>query len=1218
MTAMKPDFCCTGVFRPITSRLLLLMVCLFGGSIIASAQSYPAPWPSSGAWIGYTQLGTATQDLSTAGGDLTDGGTGVNPSSSDVFNGTAGNLTSVYYTYDAVRQVLFFRMRLRGDPRASGGGAPLVNGTWDTLLDTDGDGYKELFVEVNGNDDVVYVYFGDVNQQNIPNASSCAGNGQGTVFSQALTLGTHILVTDLTATGGGYLLDYQVPLSAFKNCSNVQVITPTTPFSLGFSTSATTQDPTQKDFVGLGDFTMAADSPLPMGDVIVLTGSPDQSPRISGYAQTCGGGANGSPVTLTANTLDTLIATGSGASAIVIDTIASVTFSYQPNGGSIWTQINSPLVAPVAGTVNRWSTSWNTSALASGTYWIKIVVVDDQGNTTSDVSHGIDLTNCNMVTYVDLVSFKASQSSDGRVAIEWQTGYESDNLGFNLYRDSNGKRVKLNPSLIAGSALKAAATLTAGLTYVWTDAQLRNQAVVSYWLEAIDLNGHSSWNGPASLSVAAELATGSYEPNARLLGDLSSEQDADATSHPVERFAKPERVTAAALVKQQALTSYSTVKITINREGWYQVKSADLIAAGMDARVNATLLQLFVDGREQPINITANKDGVLSSLEFYGTSVDNAYTNDRVYWLVIGTTAGKRIVKLASPANAATGGSYLAVVERRDRTIYFSGLRNGERENFFGAVIGRDAVDQTLTLTHLDSRSLPAASLEVALQGVTNQAHSVKVEINGNYAGSVQFTGQESGAVILNVSQALLREGANTVRLTAIGGAMDVSMVDYLRLSYQHTKSSDGDALLVTAAAEETVTIDGFSKPAIRVLDITDTNAVRELIGTVQPQENGFSLSLLAPGAGERMLLATARELSQPVRIAANVSSSWRQPANGADFIVITSRELAASLAPLVAHRRQQGLSVAVVDIEDVYDEFSFGQKTPHALKDFLAYASTSWKKKPRYVLLAADASYDPKNYLGSGDSDLVPTKLLDTQYMETASDDWFVDFDNDGLPELAIGRLPARTPSEALTMAVKIVRYDGQPIAESLLLVSDVNDTYNFSAASAGLLPLLPPDVRAHSLHRGDVDDAVTRALLIEAINDGQRLVNYVGHGSVDLWRGHLLTSEDVSSLTNSEQLTVFVMMTCLNGYYHDVALESLGETLLKAERGGAVAVWASSGMTQPDLQAVMNREAYRLLFSGKGLTIGEVTMRAKAAVPNGDVRWTWVLFGDPTTRLR
>ncbi len=48
-------------------------------------------------------------------------------------------------------------------------------------------------------------------------------------------------------------------------------------------------------------------------------------------------------------------------------------------------------------------------------------------------------------------------------------------------------------------------------------------------------------------------------------------------------------------------------------------------------------------------------------------------------------------------------------------------------------------------------------------------------------------------------------------------------------------------------------------------------------------------------------------------------------------------------------------------------------------------YAATTWKKKPRYVLLAGDASYDPKNYLGFGDLDVVPTKLLDTTFMETA-----------------------------------------------------------------------------------------------------------------------------------------------------------------------------------------------------------------------------------------
>jgi len=48
------------------------------------------------------------------------------------------------------------------------------------------------------------------------------------------------------------------------------------------------------------------------------------------------------------------------------------------------------------------------------------------------------------------------------------------------------------------------------------------------------------------------------------------------------------------------------------------------------------------------------------------------------------------------------------------------------------------------------------------------------------------------------------------------------------------------------------------------------------------------------------------------------------------------------------------------------------------------------------------------------------------------------------------------------------------------------------------------------------------------------------------------------------------------------------------------------------------MNKELIRLLFNGQGLTIGEAIMRAKQVVPNEDIRKTWILFGDPTLRLK
>jgi hypothetical protein len=97
--------------------------------------------------------------------------------------------------------------------------------------------------------------------------------------------------------------------------------------------------------------------------------------------------------------------------------------------------------------------------------------------------------------------------------------------------------------------------------------------------------------------------------------------------------------------------------------------------------------------------------------------------------------------------------------------------------------------------------------------------------------------------------------------------------------------------------------------------------------------------------------------------------------------------------------------------------------------------------------------------------------------------------------------------------------------------------------------------------------------------------------------------------------------MMTCLNGYFQDPVLESLAGSLMKAERGGAVAVWASSGMTTPAEQSVLNQQMFRLVLDSANagsLTLGEATVKAKSAVSDIDIRRTWILFGDPSMKLK
>ena len=176
------------------------------------------------------------------------------------------------------------------------------------------------------------------------------------------------------------------------------------------------------------------------------------------------------------------------------------------------------------------------------------------------------------------------------------------------------------------------------------------------------------------------------------------------------------------------------------------------------------------------------------------------------------------------------------------------------------------------------------------------------------------------------------------------------------------------------------------------------------------------------------------------------------------------------------------------------------------------------------------------------------------------------MDFGSDGLPGVAIGRLPVKTAGEASAVVAKIVGYERHGAAAGALLVADRKEgqeDFDFERASEDVAALLPGSLFVRKIYRADFDsDEQARNQLLSALGQGPLLVNFTGHGSTGLWRGDLLTEELAAGLVNPG-LPLFLSMTCLNGFFHDPYGDCLAEALLKADRGGALGVWTSSGMT-------------------------------------------------------
>jgi uncharacterized repeat protein (TIGR01451 family) len=726
---------------------------------------------------------------------------------------------------------------------------------------------------------------------------------------------------------------------------------------------------------------------------------------------------------------------------------------------------------------------------------------------------------------------------------------------------------------------------------------------------------------------------------------------------------------ALAASPMQPVAEGPRYRITLRETGIYRLTYADLQAAGLPlTTLDPRQLSIYRGGQELAIDVPGEVDGRFDpgdQIRFFAEAVKSFYTDVNTLWLVVGTRPGLRMAQRSVvPQGGIPASSFSATQHVEADLIYRSSMPMASDVDhwYWGQmyVLNQTRV-ATMTVSFVVTDPLPVGTARLALElwgGSTDPRvtpdHHVRVYVNGSLAGDVTWVGAVRAMSQVTFDQAFLRDGENTLTLYTPGdtGARDAAgrlwesnWLNFFDLTYDRSFLADANILDFTPpAGPGEYAISGWSGPDEVMYDVTDAVVPVRLTGaTAEVSLGGFTLRMadVTPPGG-RYYVAGAAGLRVPLVLAFAPPSDLLAPSEGADYLLITHPDFLTGVQSLAQFRRDQGLRVRVVNVQDVYDEFSGGLLDPHAIRDFIRYAYFNWPgPAPAYVLLAGDGTYDFLNHEGFGARTFIPPYLdnVDPVLGETAADNRYVTVvGDDAMPDLHLGRLPVNDQTELAAMVNKIIAYEADPAPGAwrtqAVFVTDNNDNAgHFDTLSDAAAAYVPPEFSTRKIYLGSAEYPTNQAVraqqaTLEAFNGGPLLFNFVGHSAISNWAAEILFGVNALPSVTNTTFPVVLPMTCLEGAYQNPRFVGVGESVVRLSGRGAIASWSPTGLGVATGHDYLHRGFYDALFNwdvsrlGPATTAGKLYLFTNAQAGDGSPRFrdlldTYVLLGDPATRI-
>ncbi|MEE4197013.1 MAG: type IX secretion system sortase PorU [Bacteroidales bacterium] len=436
---------------------------------------------------------------------------------------------------------------------------------------------------------------------------------------------------------------------------------------------------------------------------------------------------------------------------------------------------------------------------------------------------------------------------------------------------------------------------------------------------------------------------------------------------------------------------------------------------------------------------------------------------------------------------------------------------------------------------------------------------------------------------------------------------------------------------------------------ATKVWEVTAPTQVKN-IETQTIASNIISIKVdVEPGLNEFVAFNTAK-LYTPEAVG-NVPNQNLHALGHHDMIIVTHPDFisqAQSIADL--HASQDGLSIAMVTPEQIFNEFSSGAPDAAAIRNFIRmiYQRATPADTLKYLLLFGDGSFDHKS-ITADNINYVMTYQSQNSLTPTSSfvtDDFFglldatdhIELSNSGLIDIGIGRLPVKSVQEAQQMVDKIYRYTdfnskGDWI-NTLCFVGDdednnihmrdadriavqVDSTYPHFFINKLYLDAYPQQMTAVSESYPEVN-----RLINEQINNGVLIFNYTGHGGENgLAHERILTIDNINSWKNKDKLAIFMTATCEFSRFDNHKYVSAGERVLLNPNGGGIALFSTTRLVYSSPNYTLNKNFFDHVFEkdtdNNYHTLGDVMRLAKINSGTENNKRNFTLLGDPALKL-